>query len=116
MGSSDLPDTARSWPQVALGALIALALPLTYLILAKLIDNGTVRVPPGSLNDLLKSLGLNASAGIALALLGIWTAGRGARLTSRWAWLALVAIALPVLSFVWFMTYATLGGATGSPF
>lgn len=106
----------RSWRGILLGALIALALPLAYWALAKLIDSGSMTAPAGSFNDVLKSLGLNASLELVLGSLGIWIVGRGAGFQSPWAWLALILIAVPVLAFVWFLSYATLGGAMGSPF
>jgi hypothetical protein len=116
MASEDAGTRARSWQGVVVGALIALAPPIAYLVLAKLIESGTVAAPTGSFNDVLKDLQLNAGIGLILALLGIRAIGRGAGLRSPWAWLALIVIALPVIAFVWFMGYAILGGATGSPF
>ena len=35
--------------------------------------------------------------------------------SSPWASLALLVIALPLLAFAWFISYATLGGALGNP-
>jgi hypothetical protein len=116
MASGDAGIQARSWRGAVVGALIALAMPITHLALAKFIENGILAPPTGALNDVLKDLGLNAAVGFVLVLFGIRTIGRGARLQSPWAWLALIVIALPVLAFVWFMGYAILGGATGSPF
>jgi hypothetical protein len=107
----------RSRRGVIVGAVIALALPISYAVFALLLTNGIVQFTrEGLLNELISSLSLNAAAGFVLALLGIVIAGRAARLQSLWAWLGLMIIGLPVLAFVWFITYATLGGAMGSPF
>lgn len=108
--------TAPSWRTVALGAPIALAMPLLYLVLAYLFGSGLVPEPTGPVDEALSSLGLNATIGSVLALLGLSMIGRGANLRSAWAWIVLVVLGLPVIAFVWFLSYATLGGATGSPF
>jgi hypothetical protein len=108
--------TARSLQTLGLGVLIALAMPLAYLVLAYLIGSGMVAAPTGAVNDALKSLGLNATAGFVLAALGLSTIGRGAGIRNVWAWTALAVIGLPLIAVAWFFSYATLGGATGSPF
>jgi hypothetical protein len=108
--------TVRLWRAIGLGVLIALAAPISYLALAKLIESGIVAVPSGPFNDLIKSLGLNASVGFILAVVGLGALGRGAGLQSPWAWLVVLVLGLPMLMVVWFFGYAILGGATGSPF
>lgn len=107
----------RSLRGVMVGAFIALVLPISYTVFALLLSNGIVQFTrEGQLNELISSLVLNAAAGFVLALLGLVIAGRAARLRSGWAWLGLIVIGVPVLALVWFITYATLGGAMGSPF
>ncbi|MDP9483759.1 MAG: hypothetical protein M3P84_11130 [Chloroflexota bacterium] len=109
--------TTRSWPGVAIGALIALILPITYWLLARLVENGAVQIPEtGMPRNLIQSLDLNVIAQLTLTIVGIWIVGRSAGLQSTLAWLSLFLVGLPVLAFVWFVTYATLGGTLGSPF
>ena len=107
----------RSWPGVLAGVLIALALPIVYSVFALLLSSGIVPLTrTGFPYEVLNSLGFNAAAEFVLAMVGIATVGRAARLETTWAWLGLYLIALPVLAFVWFLSYATLGGALGNPF
>lgn len=102
---------------MALGALIALGLPVAYLALAFLVQSGAVDPERmGGFKEVINSLGLNAFAEVILALIGISTAGQAVRLTSPWAWLLLYVVAVPLVGFVWFLCYATLGGTLGSPF
>lgn len=108
--------TERSLRTATLGAAIALGMPAGYLIMAYLIASRVVPEPGGPINDALKSLGLNATVGFVLALLGLSMIGQGAALRSAWAWIALAVLGLPAIAFIWFLSYATLGSATGSPF
>jgi hypothetical protein len=107
----------RSWRGIIVGVLIALGLPILYSVAALLFSSGIVQFTrTGFLFELSNSLSLNAAAEFVFGMLGILVAGRAARLQSTWAWLGLYLVALPVLAFVWFLSYATLGGAMGSPF
>ncbi|MEO8230247.1 MAG: hypothetical protein ABI628_10865 [Chloroflexota bacterium] len=107
----------RSWRGVMVGVVIALALPIVYLVVAQLVSSGILPFTrTGLFYEVFNSLGFNAAAGFVLAMVGIVTAGRAARLESPWAWLTLLVIALPLLAFAWFISYATLGGALGNPF
>jgi hypothetical protein len=108
---------ARSWRGVIVGILIALALPILYAAIALLLSSGIVRFErTGVFFELLNSLTFNALAAFVLALLGIVMMFSAARIRSGLVILVLFAIALPVVAFVWFLSYATLGGAMGSPF
>jgi hypothetical protein len=99
------------------GVLIALGLPMAYTVAALMISAGIVAASrTGLFFELTMSLSLNALVGFLLALAGIAVTGSAARLRSGWAWLALAVIALPLIAFAWFLSYATLGGALGSPF
>ena len=106
--------TAKSWRSVMVGASIALVVPISYWVLASLVENGIAPYDQThSLFDLLGLLGW-----ISLFLLGpigIVIAGRSAGVRGALAWLALL-IAVPVLAFVWFVCVATLGGTLGNPF
>jgi hypothetical protein len=109
--------TGRSWRGIGLGALVALALPLAYLLLAFLVQSGAVDPDRmGGFKEGVTSLTFNVFAEIILLAIGLATAGRAARLSSPWAWLLLYVVSIPLVGFVWFVCYATLGGALGSPF
>jgi cytochrome b561 len=102
---------------VVVGVLIALALPILYVLVAQLLSSGVLQLTrSGFPYDVLNSLAFNALAQSVLAMVGIVVVGRAARLESTWAWIGLYLVALPVLAFGWFLTYATLGGAMGNPF
>jgi hypothetical protein len=102
---------------IALGALIALALPIAYLSLASLVQRGIIDLDrTEGFKEMLNSLSLQATIGIILILIGISTAGRAAGLTNPFVWLLLFVVAGPLLGFLWFLSYAVLGGALGSPF
>ena len=109
--------SSRSWPGVAVGALTALALPIVYSVVAVLLSSGIVPVTrTGLLFDLLNSLSLNALAACVLAILGVAIIASAARIRSGLAVVALYTLAIPLVAVLWFVSYATLGGALGSPF
>ena len=107
--------TVKSWWGPVVGAFIALVVPISYWVLALLVENGIAPYDQThSLFDLLGLLGW-----ISLFLLGpigIVVAGRSAGVRGALAWLALLIVAIPVLAFVWFVCVATLGGTLGNPF
>ena len=108
--------TVKSRRGVLVGAFIALVVPISYLVVALLVENGIA--PYDQTHDLF--LGpLSVLGWISLFLLGpigIVIAGRSAGVRGALAWLALLIVALPVSAIVWFMCVATLGGALGNPF
>jgi hypothetical protein len=108
---------ARSRQGVIVGLLTAFALPILYSVIALLVSSGIIRFErTGIIFDLLNSLTFNALTEFVLALSGIAIIVSAARIQNGLAILALIAIALPAVGFVWFLSYATLGGAMGSPF
>lgn len=107
--------TVKSRRGLGVGAFIALVVPISYLVLAVLVENGIA--PYDQTHALLNPLGL--LGWISLFLLGpvgIVIAGRSAGLRGVIAWLALIIVAIPVVAFVWFVCVATLSGALGNPF
>jgi hypothetical protein len=107
--------TVKSRRGLGVGAFIALVVPISYLVLAVLVENGIA--PYDQTHALLNPLGL--LGWISLFLLGpvgIVIAGRSAGLRGVIAWLALIIVAIPVFAFVWFACVATLSGALGNPF
>ena len=109
--------TPKSWRGVMVGALTALALPILYSVIALLLSSRIVPVTrTGFFFELVNSLTLNAIAEFFLAVIGIAIVGSAARIQNALAMLALFTIALPVVAVLWFLSYATIGGALGSPF
>jgi hypothetical protein len=107
--------SSRSWRGVAVGAVIALTVPVSYLALAFLI---LVRVIPdvairGLLNEVGTlgwiSLVVLGPAGIAIAC---WSAGARRLMT----WIALLIIAIPGYIVVWAWSVFSLSGVLGNPF
>jgi hypothetical protein len=107
--------TVKSRRGVLVGAFIALVVPISYLVVALLVENGIA--PYDQTHDLF--LGpLSVLGWISLFLLGpigIVVAVRAAGL-GRGEGVAVGIVALPVSAIVWFMCVATLGGALGNPF
>jgi|GEM_PF-2433406 hypothetical protein len=107
--------TAKSWRSVMVGASIALVVPISYWVLASLVENGIA--PYDQTHALFDLIGLLGWISLfLLGPIGIVIAGRSAGVRGALAWLALLMWALPVFAFVWFVCVATLSGALGNPF
>ena len=107
--------TAKSWRSVMVGASIALVVPISYWVLALLVENGIA--PYDQTHALFDLIGLLGWISLfLLGPIGIVIAGRSAGVRGALAWLALLIVAIPVLAFVWFVCVATLSGALGNPF
>src|SRR5450759_1082011 len=107
--------TVKSWRSVMVGASIALVVPISYWVLASLVENGIAPYDQThALFDLIGLLGW-----ISLFLLGpirIVLAGRSAGVRGALAWLALLMWALPVFAFVCFVCAASVSGALANRF
>jgi hypothetical protein len=97
-----------------LGLALALGIPVSYLLLAFLVQNGIAPYDP--VHALLGPLSTIALIGLLLAPIGVGIAGWSAGVRSPVLLAVLVVAAVPVLAFVWFMCAATLSGALGNPF
>lgn len=107
-------SSTMSRPRVALGAIVALIVPVAFLFVAKLIEAGAIQVVrDGSTMTTLTSIALTETF---LGPIGIAIGGRAAGLRRPVGWLALIVVGLPVLAVVWFVGAASLSGALGSPF
>ncbi len=106
--------TVKAWRGFAIGALTALVVPISFWVLALLVEKGLA--PYDQTHSLLNLFGWISLSEILLAPSGIVIAGRSAGLRGAIAWLALIIWAVPVLAFVWFLSVATLSGALGNPF
>lgn len=105
--------TVTSPRGLIVGLLIAFGIPISYWVLALLVDHGIA--PYDQLHALLGPLGTIALFEVFLGPLGVgiagWSAGvRGAAL------IGLIVVAVPVLAFTWFVSVVTLSGALGEPF
>jgi hypothetical protein len=107
--------TVKSRRGLGVGMFIALVVPISYWVLALLVENGIA--PYDQTHALFGLFGL--LGWISLFLLGpvgMVIAGRGAGLRGAFAWLAVIIVGVPVFAFIWFVCVATLGGALGNPF
>ncbi len=106
--------TVKSWWGLAVGLFIALVVPISFLVIAKLVENGLA--PQDQMQASMGALTAIALSEVLLGPIGIVIAGRSAGVRGVIAWLALIIVAVPVLAFVWFVCVATLSGALGDPF
>jgi hypothetical protein len=111
------PTVASTTPfrrGIGVGVFIALVVPISYWVLAQLVENGIA--PYDQTRALLGALGLLGWISLlVLGPIGIVIAGRSAGVRGV-AWLGLIVVAVPVFAFVWFVCVATLSGALGNPF
>ncbi|MEO7869876.1 MAG: hypothetical protein ABIS42_04640 [Candidatus Limnocylindria bacterium] len=99
---------------MVIGAFIALVVPISYWVLALLVENGIA--PYDQVRPQLDVLGFISLSEILLAPIGIVIAGRSAGVRGAIAWIALIIVGIPVLALVWLLSVATLSGALGNPF
>jgi hypothetical protein len=103
-----------SRPGVLVGVVIALAIPVSYWVLAALVSKGIA--PYDQVKALLGPLSVIALFELLLGPVGIAIAGWNAGIRNAIVWLALFIVAVPLLAFVWFLCVVTLSGALGEPF
>ncbi len=112
----------RSWLGVGAGAAIALALPISTWIVglsleglvytaeqARLRDIAIEQARP--VTDLLSAL---VPAELLLGPLGVFIAGRSARIRGATRWLVLMLATIPLLGGFWLLGLLTMFGALGS--
>ncbi len=104
-----------SWRGLGIGAFIALVLPTSYLVLARLLEVGIVsRDQVRPLVPLLDAI--QFPWGVVLGPVGIVVAGRSAGIRGGCAWLVLMVFTVPALAFFWLASVFAYSGATGRPF
>lgn len=106
--------TVKSRRGLVIGAFIALVVPISYWVLALLVENGIA--PYDQMHSLLNLFGLISLSELLLGPIGIVIAGRSAGVRGAIAWLVLIIVGIPLLAVVWFLCVATLSGALGNPF
>ena len=105
----------KSGKGIAVGALVALVVPVSFWLLASLVEGGIApydRVRPAL--DVIGVIGWGSL--FVLGPVGIVIAGKAAGVSGALAWIALLVVGLPVFAILWFVGVATLSGALGNPF
>lgn len=104
----------RSLPLAILGALLALAVPITSGGLAAVWSLGLIHPDPNG--PLVLAVQSMALPGLAVTPAGLALAAWAAGIRGRLAWLALALWGIPILGVLWFIAVASLGGLAGEPF
>lgn len=104
--------TVRSWRGVAIGALIALIVPVFIIVLSLLVDIGALS---GDQVDVPWVIWVLVSE-VVIGPIGIVVAGWSAGVRSMPGWTLLLISAVPLLAGVWLIAVLMYGGATGNPF
>jgi hypothetical protein len=104
----------RSRRGVAVGAFVALVVPVSYAVLAQLLLAGIA--PYEETHSLLGLIGLIGWISLlVLGPVGLAVAGWSAGIRSVLGWLAAIVVVMPLLVVVWFAGVASLSGALGNP-
>ena len=99
---------------VAVGLVTTLGVPIGFLILAILVQNGIAPYDP--VHSLLGVIGLLGWLSLfVLAPVGTAIAGWSAGVRGVLPWLALYVAAVPAFVVLWFLSVATLSGTLGNP-
>jgi hypothetical protein len=104
----------RSRSGVAVGAFIALIVPVSFAVLAQLVVAGIA--PYEEMHSLLNLFGFIGWVSLlVLGPVGLAIAGWSVGIRGAMAWLAAIIVVLPLLVVVWFAGVASLSGALGNP-
>jgi hypothetical protein len=104
--------TVRSWRGVAIGGLIALAVPAFIFVLSLLVNIGALSADQVDVPWVTWILVSEVVVGPIGIVVGGWFAG----VRSMPGWVLLLISAVPLLAGVWLAAALMFGGATGSPF
>jgi len=104
----------KSWRGLGVGAFIALVVPTSYLVLARLVELGIA--PSDQVHPLVPLLDGILLYGVALGPIGIVVAGRSVGIRGALGWLVLMIVTVPALAYLWFISALLYSGATGRPF
>jgi hypothetical protein len=106
--------TVKSWLSVAAGAFIALVVPISILVLARLAEVGIA--DPSRMHALTSPLLAVVWLEAFLGPLGIVIAGRSGHVRARGAWVILSLFAGAALAYLSLDSLLLFGQFTGSPF
>lgn len=104
----------RSRRGVALGVVTVLSVPIAFLVLAVLVQNGIAPYDP--IHAQINGIGLIGWVSLAvLGPVGIVVAGWSAGVRGVLAWLAVVIVFGPLFIALWLMSVVTISGSLGNP-
>ncbi|HEY5276079.1 MAG TPA: hypothetical protein VIK38_06020 [Coriobacteriia bacterium] len=106
--------TVKSWRGLGVGAFIALVVPISFLVLARLAEAGIT--PSDQMHTLVPLLDTILFSGVLLGPIGIVVAGRSVGIRGALGWLVLMIVTVPALAYLWFISALLYSGATGRPF
>ena len=106
--------TVKSWRGLGVGAFIALVVPTSYLVLARLLEVGIVS--RDQVHPLVQFLDGLFPWGVFLGPIGVVIAGRSAGIRGGCGWLVLMIVVVPALASLWLAGVFAYGAATGNPF
>ncbi len=100
---------------IAVGAVIALIVPVAALVLAQLVD---LQIAPfGLVYDWFPTMGVLLWASLLiLGPVGIVVAGWSAGLRDWFYWLGFLVVSLPLYASFWFLSAVRFSGTMGNPF
>jgi hypothetical protein len=105
----------KFWRGLGIGAFIALVVPISYLVLARLVEAGIVS--SDQVQTLVHPLdSILFPWGVLLGPIGVVVAGRSAGIRGAFGWFVLMVVAVPVLTSLWLGSVMAFGSATGNPF
>jgi hypothetical protein len=107
--------STRSRARVVVGASVALVGPVSFWLLASLLQDGIAA--KDQIRPFLDVIGLLGWVSLGLlGPMGIVIAGRSAGVTGVAGWIAVLAVGLPCFAAFWFVSMAMLSGGLGNPF
>jgi hypothetical protein len=104
----------RSRPGIFLGVVIAIFVPISYVILSQLVQAGIA--PYEGTHSLLGLFGLIGWISLfGLGPLGLVIAGWSAGIRGVGAWIVTIILGLPLLVVIWLVGVVSLSGTLGNP-
>jgi hypothetical protein len=112
--ADDRSMVVQFWRGLGVGAFIALVVPTSYLVLARLLEVGIVS--RDQVHPLVQFLDGLFPWGVCLGPIGVVIAGRSAGIRGGCGWLVLMIVVVPALASLWLAGVLAYGAATGNPF
>jgi len=106
--------TVKAWLGVAAGAFIALVVPISILVLARLAEAGIA--DPSQMHTVDLLLNRIVFSGVLLGLIGIVIAGRSVGIRGVLGWLVLMIFTVPALAYLWLWSFLLFSQSIGEPF
>jgi hypothetical protein len=113
--ADDRAMVVQFWRGLGIGAFVALVVPISYLVLARLVEAGIMS--SDQVQTLVHPLdSILFPWGVLLGPIGVVVAGRSAGIRGAFGWFVLMVVAVPVLTSLWLGSVMAFGSATGNPF